>query len=319
MQSEKDLKRLIYMKTHDPKGLLTIILSVVIVFAAAVLYEHGVINEDLYMKLILASKNEITAGDSPLEVHFIDVDQAECILIKAPEKAVLIDAGDIGYEKKIENYLRTNGVHHIDIFITTHPHSDHIGSASGIIGKFPVSEVIMPEIPEEFLPTTSVYEDFLLTLAESECGVSYAEPGTVFELGEGAVLEIFGPSDYYGDNLNNYSVISKLSFGEISFLFTGDAEEEIEFSLVDSGADISCTVLNAGHHGSSTSNSALFVKTADPEYTVISCGYDNDYGHPHREVIALFTELGIKYYRTDYDGDIVFGTNGKTINVTAKD
>ena len=110
----------------------------------------------------------------------------------------------------------------------------------------------------------------------------------VFELGGGAVLEILGPDGYSGDNLNNYSIISKLTFGETSFLFTGDAEEEIESSLVSSGKDLSCTVLNAGHHGSSTSNTSLFLKSASPEYAAISCGYNNDYGHPHREIISAF-------------------------------
>lgn len=301
----------------NPSGLLAALFAVIIVFLGATLYEQGIISDEFYLKLLSAVQGNVTET-SELEVHFIDVDQAECILIKTPEKTVLIDAGDIGYERKIENYLRTKGVFAIDLFIATHPHADHIGSASGLLKKFPVSEVIIPEIPEEFLPTTSLFEEFLLTLSFKNCKVSYAEIGKTFDLGKGISLEILGPAGYSGDNLNNYSVISKLTFGETSFLFTGDAEEEAELLLIDSGADISCTVLNAGHHGSSTSNCELFLKAASPEYAAISCGYNNDYGHPHKEVLSAFKDFGIDYYRTDFDGSIVFYSDGKNIKVSAK-
>lgn len=298
----------------SPGGFFAALFAIIIVFIGATLYEQGIINDEIYLRLLSAVKTEISES-SDLEVHFIDVDQAECILIKAPEKTVLIDAGNIGYEKTIENHLRTEGIFTIDLFIVTHPHSDHIGSAPEILKKFPVAEVIIPEIPEEFLPTTSLFEDFLRVLSKKNCAFSYSENGKTYDLGGGAVLEILGPVGYTGDNLNNYSVVSKLTFGETSFLFTGDAEEEAELLLIESGADLSCTVLNAGHHGSSTSNSASLLKAAMPEYAAISCGYNNDYGHPHREVVSLFKDFGIKYYRTDYNGDIIFGSDGKTVTV----
>lgn len=302
---------------NSPKGLIAALLAVLVVLAAAVLYEIGFINEDLYLKLVSAAQGE-KASSSELEVHFIDVGQAECILIKAPKKTVLIDAGDIGHGKTIENYLRTEGVIAIDYFIATHPHSDHIGSAADVLGKFPVAEVIMPEIPEEYLPATSVFEDFLITISRKNCAFSYSENGRKIELGKGAFLEILGPAGYSGDNLNNYSVISKLTYGETSFLFTGDAEEEAELLVLSSGADISCDVFNAGHHGSSTSNCAAFLRAANARYAAISCGYNNDYGHPHRETLAAFRDFGIDYYRTDYDGSIVFCSDGKTISVFTK-
>ena len=302
---------------QNPGGLFAALFAVLLVFLGATLYEYGVIDEEIYLKLISAAKTEVSA-EGELEVHFIDVDQAECILIKAPDKTVLIDSGDIGYGKTVENYLRTKGILSIDLFILTHPHSDHIGSASEILKRFPVSEVMIPKIPEEFLPTTSVFEELLFTVSIKNCDLSYSEIGKTYNLGEGIVLEILGPAGYKGDNLNNYSIISKLTFGETSFLFTGDAEAEAEFLLLDSGADVSCTVLNAGHHGSSTSNSAFFLKAANPEYAAISCGYKNDYGHPHSEVISSFRDFGIEYYRTDYNGSIVFYSDGENITVSTK-
>ncbi|MBQ7875523.1 MAG: MBL fold metallo-hydrolase [Oscillospiraceae bacterium] len=283
---------------NNPGGLLAALFAIVIVFISAVLYENGIITEELYLKIISAAESE-TSVSSELEVHFIDVGQAECILVIAPEKTVLIDAGDVGCGSDIENHLRTYGIYTIDLFIASHPHADHIGSASDLLAKFPVAEVIMPEIPAEYLPTTSLYEEFLKTLSRKNCSVSYAEIGTEYDLGGGVTLEILGPRGEFGDNLNNYSVISKLVYGETSFLFTGDAEEEAELALLAAGADVSCTVLNAGHHGSSTSTCGEFLAAANPKFAAISCGYNNDYGHPHKETLAALNERGIEYYRTD--------------------
>ena len=301
----------------NPGGLIAALLALVIVFISSFLYDSGIISDSEYLK-ILGALNPGISEISDHSVHFIDVGQAECILIKTPGKIILIDAGDVGCDKDIKNYLYTVGIRNIDIFITTHPHADHIGSAAEIIEAFPTGEVIMPEIPEEYLPSTSLFEDFLLALRKNGCKVSYAKPGTVFEFGE-AKFEILAPSGNMGDNLNNYSVCTKFTYGETSFLFTGDAESSAEKVLIDSGADISCTVLSAGHHGSTTSNSKRFLDFADPQYAVISCGYDNDYGHPHKEVLSAFKKRGVKYYRTDFESHIVFYTDGKTITVkTAK-
>ncbi|MBQ6878395.1 MAG: MBL fold metallo-hydrolase [Oscillospiraceae bacterium] len=307
------------MKHNSPGGLFSSVLAILVIFACAVLYEHGIINDDIYLDILSSINGNSHSVSAELEVHFLDVGQAECILIKAPEKNVLIDAGDIGCEKKIENYLRTQGIFSIDLFIISHPHADHMGSSSDILRKFPVSELIIPEIPSEYLPTTSLFNDFLSAANKKNCRLSYAKQGQTYDLGGGAYLEILSPVGYSGDNLNNYSVISKLTYGENSFLFTGDLEKEAELLLVSSGADISCTVLNAGHHGSSTSNCAALLKAASPEYAVISCGFNNDYGHPHKEVISSFREFNIKYYRTDYDGDVVLCSDGKTITAFTKD
>ena len=158
---------------QSPGGLFAALFAVLIIFLSATLYEHGIINEDFYLKILSATQKGVSES-SDVEVHFIDVGQAECILIKTPGKNVLIDAGNLGCEKEIENHLRTNGVYVIDLFITTHPHADHIGSASEIIKAFPIGEVIIPEIPEEYLPTTSLFEDFLRVLSAKKCKVSYA-------------------------------------------------------------------------------------------------------------------------------------------------
>ncbi len=297
---------------NKPLGLLSALIAVIAVFICATLYESGFLTDELYLKLISAVNTEVSS--SPLEVHFIDVGQAECILIKAPNKTVLIDAGNIDSGKKIENHLRSNGVYSLDLLIATHPHSDHIGAAEDILKKFPVGEVVIPQIPKEFLPTTSIFEDFIKTAARKNRSVSYAEGGKTYDLGSGAELSVFVP-EYYGENLNNYSLILKLTFGETSFIFTGDAEEEIESYLLTSGFDLSATVYNAGHHGSTTSNSAEFLRAVGAKYAAISCGYNNDYGHPHQEIVSRFRDYNIKTYRTDFNGSIIFGSDGKTVTV----
>ena len=301
------------LKHKSLKGIITAVIALITVFLCSVLYEQGIITDELYLKLISAANTDITSAE--LEVHFIDVGQAECILIKAPSKTVLIDCGEIGFEKEIENHLRSNGVYAVDLFIATHPHSDHIGSASELFKRFPVKEVLIPEIPEEFLPTTSLYEDLLNLLDKKNCNVSYAEDGLKFDLGDGAYLEVLGSRNYLGENLNNYSVVSKLCYGEYSFLFTGDSEEEIELMLLNEGVDLSATVFSAGHHGSNTSNGAAFLKAVGAKYAVISCGKNNDYGHPHKEVLKRFKNFNTEYYRTDYDGCVIFAVDEGKLTV----
>lgn len=298
----------------SPKKLILAIVTAVIVIVGAVLYDCGFINDEIYLKLISATSTE--TDFAPLEVRFIDVDQADCILIKGPKKNALIDAGNINYENRIENHLRSCGVHSIDIFIITHPHSDHLGSASKLLKKFPVGEVIIPKIPEEFFPTTGLFEEFIKAVSKKGCDIFFATADMSFDLGEGAVLSILGNTEYFGDNFNNYSVVSKLTFGETIFLFSGDAEKEVEQTLISKDIDLSADVYKAGHHGSTTSNSSAFLREINPRYAVIFCGKNNDYGHPHEEVLKRFKKLEAKVYRTDYDGDIVFGSDG--INLTVK-
>ena len=303
--------------SNKTKGVLAALFALFILITGTLLYENGIIDKETYHEILAVAG--VAEEETPsLEVHFIDVDQAECILIKAPEKTVLIDSGDVGYGKPIENYLRTCGVETIDLFIATHPHADHIGSASSIIKAFPIAKIIMPEVPEEYLPTTTLFENFIKSISASDAKFAYAKAGMVFELGDGATLEILAPISYNGDNLNNYSVVSKLTFGETSFLFTGDAEKDVEGEIINSGADLSCTVFNAGHHGSRTSNSAAFLKAANAKYGAISCGKDNDYGHPHSATLTSFKEFNIEYFRTDYDGSIVFITDGEKLTVSTE-
>lgn len=255
--------------------------------------------------------------DAGLEVHFINVDQAESILIKAPDANVLIDAAENNQGDDVLDYLSEQGVEELDIAIGTHPHSDHIGGLDTVLESMAVDTVIMPIIPDEIVPTTRTYTSVLDVIEQNHLNAVASEPGNVYDLGDGAELTILGPvADY--DDLNNMSVVCRLDYGATSFLFTGDACTESEEDILASGADVQADVLNVAHHGSSTSNSEEWLDAVSPSIAVISCGIDNSYGHPHREVMESLQARGLQILRTDMDGSIVVASNGEQISIATE-
>lgn len=259
-----------------------------------------------------AKKPVTEALEKTAQVHFIDVEQGDCTLIISDDgSTVLIDCGERKYSADVLNYLDNAGVERLDYVIVTHPHSDHMGGMSDIIDSdIEIGTFIMPEIADEYTPTTSVYERMLRSLSEKGCAVKYAETESL-TLGSGE-LEIITVG-YFGDNYNNYSPILRFIYGSRAFLFTGDAETDIEEAVLAWGYDVRADVYNAGHHGSSTSSCAEWVRAVNPQCFVISCGAGNSYGHPHRETIELAGDYTDIILRTDLHGDIVFTTDGEEL------
>lgn len=255
--------------------------------------------------------------DAKLEVHFLDVGQAESILIKGPDASMLIDAGENGQGEEVLRYLKGAGVSKLDYVVGTHPHSDHIGGLDEVIRELRVEQVILPDLPDEIVPTTQTYTDLLLAISKKGLKITPAKPGRTYSLGDGAEVRILGPAAQYSD-LNNMSVICRLTYGETAFLFTGDAGVEAEQDILDSGASVVADVLNAGHHGSNTSTGPRWLEAVSPRVAVISCGVDNSYGHPHREVIAALEAREIRILRTDRNGAVVIASNGKRLAVTTQ-
>ena len=251
-----------------------------------------------------------------VSVHFIDVGQAKAILVKTPTKTALIDAGENGQGELILTYLRRHGVERLDYLIGTHPHADHIGGMDEIIGRMDIGVIIMPEMQDEIIPTTKTYTDVLLAIVQKGYKITAAKPGDTYKLDD-AVLTILAPVEQYND-LNNISVTSRLDFDEISFLFTGDIESAAEKDILAAGARLSADVLDIPHHGSNTSSTKDFIASVNPAMVVFSCGIDNSYGHPHREVLERFAAHGAKTYRTDLQGTIVISTNGKELSVATE-
>lgn len=257
-----------------------------------------------------------TVPDGEMYVHFIDVGQGDCTLITCGETAILIDSGEVAESQTVINYLNNKGVKDIDCCIATHPHSDHIGSMGKVLNAFPVKDVIMPEIPESIIPTTKAYEKFLTAVSENAENVYPAQVGESYTYGD-INIQILAPVNDY-DDLNNMSVVAKVTYGKTSFMMTGDAGKPSEADMLKNNYDYSADVLKLGHHGSKTASSEAWLKAVNPDCAVICCGLNNDYGHPHKPTINRLDKLGIKYFRTDVLGDIVFVSDGTTVKRVEK-
>lgn len=250
-------------------------------------------------------------GSEDLEVHFIDVGQGDCILIKGKEKNMLIDAGSDSYSYDVINYIASQGIYRLDYVVGTHPHEDHIGSLDDVIDYFDVGKVILPEV----IHTSIAFENLLDSIEMNDLSLTIASPGDSYDL-DGAKALILAPLRQTYGNLNNYSVVIKLINGENSFLFTGDAEHISENEMLDNDYRIlKSDVLKLGHHGSSSSSSEEFLRAVNPDYGVILVGERNSYGHPHWETLDVLEYMGIKYFRTDLDGNIIFRSNGEKISI----
>ena len=265
-------------------------------------------------KEIVLSDNvsEDTAG---LTVSYIDVGQGDATLIECGDKAMLIDAGIYGERYKVTSYISQRGIKSLDYCVATHPHSDHIGGMPDVITSFDVDTLVYP-----LCESDSDSWNYVLDAAD-ERGVSYfnPQPGDTFYLDE-ARLTVLSPykNDIYSD-LNDYSMVLKLEYGDVSFMFMGDAEAVVEQNILADNFDVSADVLKCGHHGSSTSTSKTFLKAVNPAAAVISCGKDNDYGHPHQETLDELGKNDIQIFRTDESSTIVARSDGKTISFMSAD
>ncbi len=257
------------------------------------------------------------ASGEELKVVMLDVGQGDSILIIAPSgKTALVDAGNPGMGKRVLDAMRRNNVDHIDLFVTTHAHADHIGGADEVINGTNVQAVLDSKVPN----TTKNYEDFLNAIEQK--GVKYigAEPGQRFDLGGGAVITVLAPIQplFTADQLrsggnepNANSVVTRLDYGAFSILLTGDAEAQTEQRMMQKGANISAKVLKVGHHGSRYASSEEFLKRGGFEVAIISDGADNRYGHPSQEALDRFRAANIKIFRTDLQGEVTITTRGK--------
>lgn len=251
--------------------------------------------------------------DGEIVVHFIDVGQGDAELIMTSDgKTVLIDSGTPESRTVLTGYLKEQGVKKIDYFVLTHPHADHIGGAAAVLDAFDVVNVIMTDAPT----TTSTYKKVLQKIDEKDCGVIFTEAGKEYSLGE-AKITILGPVSDYSDDLNNTSIVLRLTYGRTAFMFTGDAEKKAEQDMLTKfpASYFRADVLKLGHHGSSNSTSDGWFFAVSPEYAVISCGRNNDYGHPHREILSLLKKNGTTYFRTDTDGSIVMSSDGESVKI----
>ncbi|SFB22748.1 ComEC/Rec2 family competence protein [Clostridium frigidicarnis] len=257
----------------------------------------------------LQTSNKETVQDKLL-VHYIDVGQGDSILIQSKNKNLLIDAGPRSSSKDLINYLKKNNIKKLDYVIATHPHEDHIGGMADVINTFEIGEFYAPKKTH----TTKTYENMVKALQNKKLKIIATNYETKsLDLGDEIIGDFLAPVKSEYDNLNNYSTVLKVTCGDNSFLFTGDAEKDSEKEILQKNIDVKADVIKLGHHGSSTSSSNEFLDKVNPSIAVASLGKGNDYGHPHKETIDKMKNRKITFYRTDELGTIVLSSDGKTI------
>ncbi len=254
-----------------------------------------------------------TVTSDDLLVTFLDVGQADSTLIQAAGKNMLIDAGNNTDGETVVSYLQAQGIETLDYVIATHPHADHVGGMDNVINAFEIGKIIMPTATS----TSQTFEDMLDAIDAKGLSITTPIVGDTYTLGDSS-FTILAPVWDYGDDMNNWSVAIQLIHGENSFVFTGDAEEEAESDMLSTGLDLQGDVFQAGHHGSSTSNTEDFLNEVNPQYAVISCGADNSYGHPHDVILDRFAERDITVYRTDLNGNISVYSDGTNLTWTTE-
>ncbi len=289
---------------------LIICISLLIIVTLAITDHFGILTYEKLMSVFGFSNGTIVDGD--LSVHFINVGQGDCSLIISDGQTALIDAGEAEYGDKVVSYLNSQGIKKLDYVIVTHPHSDHMGGIATVLESFDVGKVIVPKVSDEMTPTTKTYKVFLQTVQNEGLKLTQAKVGDVYNLGE-ASFELLAPNSDYKD-LNNYSIVSLLTYGENKFLFMGDAESKSEKEMLEKNLLTKVDVLKVGHHGSSTSSKKKFLEVVSPDYAVILCG-DNSYNHPHEDTVDNLLEYTDNIYRTDQQGTVVFTSDGKKLSV----
>lgn len=283
--------------------------------------------------LISSSSNEeikkAPAKRDGLEIRYLDVGQGDCTLIMLPDgKNVLIDAGPNSSAKYVVDYLKGENIQKIDFLIATHPHEDHIGGIDEVINNFEIGRIYAPKIKENNVSntdpdksdeetstdgavvTTKTYESFLKAVSDKGLKIINGEGGTHIYFSLSLTIDLIAPnSDSYSD-INNYSLVVKMKYGQQSFLFMGDAENYSEQEILDGEYDLKSDIIKIGHHGSSSSTSKSFIEKVEPRYAVISCGADNKYGHPHEETLKTLEQNKVKVFRTDLNGIITVKSDG---------
>ncbi len=264
-------------------------------------------SSSLYIRKISSKK----LNPNLMYVHYINVDQGDSILIQVNNKNLLIDSGPKSHKRQLIKYLNSLGISSLDYVIATHPHDDHIGNMNTIINTYEVRSFYAPKV----YSYTKSFEQMVEALKTKNLKIIPIQRGcNTINLGNQTLTEVFSPINDEYDNENNYSAVIKISFGNTSFLFTGDAEKEIEDKLSSLHDDISSDVLKIAHHGSSSSTTESFLTSVNPKYAVISAGRNNIYGHPDKETLSKLKKYNINILRTDIQNNITFISDGSKIS-----
>lgn len=261
----------------------------------------------------LGVDEKVDINRDELNVHFIDVGQGDATLISYQDFDMLIDTGESYSEDVLLGYLAKYDIDDIDIFIGTHPHSDHIGNVKAVYDKYLVKKTIIPNA----VHTTNTFEDMITAIESENTEVIEARAGIIEEYGD-LKIEILSPIREEYEDLNDYSVVTKITYKDVSLLLCGDATKLVEGDILESDADITVDILKVAHHGSSTSSSEEFLSGTYAKYGIISVGADNDYKHPHDSVLETLKANNIEVLRTDESGTIIFSSDGAKYSIKSE-
>lgn len=297
------------MKKKIKKNILKIFISIFVIIYI-VFGNDYLDNIDASIKEVSKEISNINDKDikngNILSVYFIDVGQADCILIKENDKNMLIDAGNNEDGEKLVTYFKGLNIDKFDYVIATHAHEDHIGGMDDIINNFEVTNFYMPDV----LTTTKTFEDLLNALLNNNIKYDTFDIDEEFDFGNSYVNVIYVGDD--SNDLNDTSIVMKLTYGNNSFLFTGDMTSKVEKKVLNK--NIQSDVLKVAHHGSNYSSTNNFLSLVNPKYAVISVGKNNSYNHPSKSTLNSLNNKNIKVYRTDINGTIIVNSDGNNLD-----
>ncbi|CEK31077.1 DNA uptake transporter [[Clostridium] sordellii] len=248
-----------------------------------------------------------------LSIHIIDVGQGDSILIQTPKNTnILVDGGNEDSSLIVSKFIKSKKAKNLDLVIATHPDTDHIGSLDNVINKFKVSKLYLPNKNTN----NDSYYNLIQACNKKNIKPQYLSKGDIINLEDNLKLTILNPS-YTHEDSNSNSIVFKLDYKNKSFLFTGDATKENEIEMINNFNLNDIDFLKVAHHGSKNSSTEEFLKSTTPDVAAISCGYDNTYGHPHKDTLLRLAQVNTKVYRTDKQGHISFYSDGNTITTTS--
>lgn len=268
------------------------------------------------------SVSSVAASDKNLEVNMLNVGQADATLIQYKGKNMLIDTGDVDSRDELVKDLKAKNVKTLDVVLITHPHGDHMGGMAALFKAFPIKQIY----DNGQSANTAMYRNYLKNIKEKQIPYKALKKGDTITLGDDVKFAVLSPgTPFTKENTpgvsasgltNDNSIVCKMTYGDFSIMFTGDAQREVEEQLLKDykGDALRADVLKVGHHGSKTSSSPAFVKAVAPKMATISCGVNNQYKFPHKPTLDTLQKNNVEIYRTDKNGSITITSDGKSYN-----
>lgn len=253
-----------------------------------------------------AKITQSTAESADYEETMLNVGQGLCILIKSDGHYALFDGGSRSASSYVVAYLQQHNITKLDYVIASHYDEDHIAGLVGVLNTADVDTVLCPD----YTTDTQIYRSFKSAVATSGAKVVHPSVKSTYSLGN-STITVLGPASYNDRTDNNRSIAVRIDDNKFSSVITGDAEQQEEQEILNSGINLRTNLYVAGHHGSSNSSSSDFVKAMSPAYIFISCGKNNSYGHPHWEALRIFKDTGCKIFRSDDQGEVTCFSDGK--------